>query len=210
MSSSANRNSSKSGVPYGSATYWENRYRNESDAGFEWYPNADNVVADALPDAVPACGSVLEIGSGSSQMARKLLDSSRRVWFTDISPTVCSNMRERGLSDVSGQVEFSVIDCCRLPFRPASFDAVVDKATLDAIDCTDDRNTNLCLGEVHRVLRGCGVYFLISCREPTVREADLGGLFTISSVVDVWSESDPHSPCPLAHVYTCVPIPTKN
>ncbi len=194
-------------VPYGSPKYWNERYKAET-CGFEWYPGADETLCKAFKEHLPGIGreagseSVLEIGSGSSELAYKLWQcSSSSIIVTDISATVIETMKHKWKDQTETSIQFAVVDCCKIPCRESSFEAVVDKGTLDAIDCTDDRNTNLCLSEVHRVLRSGGLYFLVSCREPGVRRQDVHDLFDILSIVEVRSNPDLKLPCPDAYLY---------
>ncbi len=205
-------------VPYGSPEYWESRYKKEADEqgqGFEWYPTADELVCAEAAKRVAPGSKLLEIGSGSSQLAFKLHEACGRgrgtsFLFTDISETVVATMSAKWRADggdaqAKSDMEFAVMDCCDLPVASDSVDFVVDKGTLDAIDCTDERNTSLCLREVHRVLRrsapGAGLYLLVSCRDPEGRRQDFGDLFTVLEILEVRADPKASSPCPDAYFY---------
>lgn len=61
-------------------------------------------------------------------------------------------------------LSFKHMDVRNMQFKDASFDAVIDKALLDAMVCTDGANQNvsLMLSEIHRVLNPTGVYICVS------------------------------------------------
>ena len=58
-----------------------------------------------------------------------------------------------------------------MDFPEASFDAVVDKATLDSVLCGENStaNVNKMISEVHRVLGKNGVYLVVSYGQPEFR-----------------------------------------
>ena len=195
------------GLPYGSQKYWENRYNKEKaqDTTFDWYPGADEILCEEMVKYLPPDKGtrVLEIGSGSSQLAYKLCcQLSYRVVATDICLNVIHNIQEKWKGSLAkGAIEFMCVDCCKLPLACQSLRSVVDKGTLDAVDCTDDRATGKCLEEVHRVLLDAGFYFLVSCREPKTRREDVSHLFDIVSIVEIRSAANKSCPCPDAYLY---------
>jgi len=56
------------------------------------------------------------------------------------------------------------MDVRQMQFKDGTFDAVIDKALLDAMVCTDgaSQNVQLMLSEIHRVLSPTGVYICIT------------------------------------------------
>lgn len=61
-----------------------------------------------------------------------------------------------------------MLDARDLPFADATFDVVVDKATLDACDCTDSGSEPVCV-EYDRVLGDGGHLVVVTCRPPRRR-----------------------------------------
>ena len=193
-------------VPYGSPEYWEKRYVEESDQdktpGFEWYPGADEILCKELHQVIPEGDPILEIGSGSSELAIKLEERGYNVMFTDVSETVIEKMKGKWEDREEKKIDFAAMNACHLPLKTESLWAVVDKGTLDAVDCTDNRQTDECLREVHRVLAENGHYFLVSCREPDVRREDFGHLLDVEKIVEIRSDEGNRSiPCPDAYLY---------
>ena len=189
-------------LEYGSPEYWTDRYRKEEDDGrvFDWYPGADDILCQEIEKYIPRGEVVLEIGSGSSQLAYKLCQMKYNVFLTDICLNVVTSMKDkwRKMSNIVG---FMTLDCCGMPLKSVSLASVVDKGTLDAVDCTDDRKSNVCLREVHRVLGPGGYYFLISCRDPRTRKEDVKSLFDVRSIVEIRSSANANVPCPDAYLY---------
>lgn len=63
-----------------------------------------------------------------------------------------------------------------LDFLDDTFDAVVDKGTLDALLCRGTEHARSMVSEMHRVLRRGGVYVQISAEDPDARlELLVGG-----------------------------------
>ena len=63
----------------------------------------------------------------------------------------------------------AVMDCTRLGLRPASVDVCIDKGTLDALLCIDERSeeaVDAMAREVRRVVRPDGLWVIISFNTP--------------------------------------------
>ena len=86
-----------------------------------------------------------------------------RIANVDISPVVMEHMREKHAS-LPPTVEWEVGDATRLTAHgDASFDAVIDKGTLDALMCGGEstKNTAAMAREMLRVLRPGGVFMMV-------------------------------------------------
>ena len=144
---------------------------------------------------------MLEIGCGTSNLARRLWEKGfRSILVTDMSETAL--ILQRRSCGMGHAIDFALIDCCKIPLQAATLRAVIDKGTLDALDCTDERDTLKCLTEVHRVLSDDGLYFLVSCRDPSVRMQDTKGLFKLLSGFEVHSAAKGRAdPCPDWYFY---------
>jgi SAM-dependent methyltransferase len=109
-----------------------------------------------------------------------------------------------------------VMNCCSLGYPDASFDAVIDKATLDSLLCGENStaNTGRYVGEVCRVLKPGGVFIVVSFGTPENRlsylEGEYGWQTTVHSIpkptinaagLPQTNTSDPN----LQHV-SCAPI----
>jgi ubiquinone/menaquinone biosynthesis C-methylase UbiE len=88
----------------------------------------------------------------------------------DISQVVTKAMQEK-YRDKATTMRFIHMDARNMEFDNASFDAAIDKGTLDAILCGEGStaNANKMLSEIHRVLKHNGVYFVISYGQPPTR-----------------------------------------
>lgn len=87
----------------------------------------------------------------------------------DISKTVVDLMAERH-RDKRG-VGWAQMDVLALDFPDASYDAVVDKGTLDSILCGESSTANVAkmCANIARVLKATGVYFVVSYGIPENR-----------------------------------------
>jgi len=86
-----------------------------------------------------------------------------RIANVDISPVVMEHMREKHAS-LPPNVQWEVGDAtCLTAHGDASFDAVIDKGTLDALMCGGEstKNTAAMACEVMRVLRPDGVFLMV-------------------------------------------------
>lgn len=96
----------------------------------------------------------------------------------DFSPTVTRDMSERS-GDTRPGLEYATADLTAMPaFADASFDAVVDKGTMDAMVCAKpkagdtpfgDGHTQAYLSEASRVLKSGGVLVVVSFGAPVMR-----------------------------------------
>lgn len=140
---------------------------------------------------------ILHLGSGTSNVPEKLysLGYTNGQVVTDVSSTSATFMRDRyaaaGIPPAAlRSVAADAVDLRRnvLPsdstgrelddaiFSDNRYNVVIEKATLDALECHDDQHAQMILGmlkEVHRVLRkgrdeatGAGTYFCQSMHEP--------------------------------------------
>ena len=80
------------------------------------------------------------------------------------------------------------MNCCSMGFPDASFDAVIDKATLDSLLCGENStvNTGKYVGTVARLLKPGGVFIIVSFGTPENRlsylEGDYGWQVTVHSI----------------------------
>ena len=167
---------------YAEVSYWEERYATEDH--YEWlgqgYQQALDLLAATLGDRD---ARILILGCGNSHLSRDLrLLGFRDVLSTDISRTCVERMRAATAGDPSlSGLRWAVLDMTDMSSLPdGSFDAVVEKATLDALlvnerspwevsDATEKVIT-AALGEISRVLRPDGGRFVsISFAQPHFR-----------------------------------------
>ena len=137
---------------YDAVCYWERRFAREAD--FEWYGGLAEM-SEALGHLSHG-GRVLESGCGSSSLAEAMVSNGgfEDVVAFDFSETCIAAKRARlaasfaaasssspassSPSELRGRLAYECCDARALPFADASATGgVVDKATLDAVDCGD-------------------------------------------------------------------------
>lgn len=145
---------------YASVDYWEERFKQEDT--FEWLQKAQDVTPVLDFIIRRSCTSdrparVLVAGCGNSSLSAALHDSgSKKVVSSDFSEVVLERMRERHRD----RPEMEWVHCNMLGmdcFADSSFDAVVDKCTLDALSCAGAEAVVKATNEFHRVLTAAAV-----------------------------------------------------
>lgn len=112
-----------------------------SDYAGAWLaPGARKILGAALGQALPASGSVLDVGCGAASW----------LWLTGAQP-VGLDRDARAVARFALRGRAVVGDAVALPFAAKSFDAVVSIGLLHHLD---DAQANLALHEMHRVARG--------------------------------------------------------
>jgi SAM-dependent methyltransferase len=154
---------------YGEVEYWNSRYRSQRGEVFEWF-QPWSTLRSYVAKHIPVHGSALVIGCGSSTMSAELLSSFSRVSSIDTSDEVINQMKEK-YSRENG-LEWATMDCTKLNFGNNTFEAVLDKGTLDTLLCYDNSEqlVERALKEIARVLKPGGVFVLVSYGIPKTRK----------------------------------------
>lgn len=123
-----------------------------------------------LPTPVLPNNRLLHVGCGTSDVGPKLArEASLSLHLTDIdsSPSAVRLMKHRHacLDNYTCQEA----DVLGLDFPVGSFDAVVDKGTLDALLCGSVDEARNMVTEMHRVLTKGGVYVQVTAEHPEAR-----------------------------------------
>ncbi|EOY06881.1 S-adenosyl-L-methionine-dependent methyltransferases superfamily protein isoform 3 [Theobroma cacao] len=155
---------------YGEPWYWDNRYAHES-APFDWYQKYP-ALAPLVHLYVPHRHQrILVVGCGNSVFSEDMVnDGYEDVVNVDISSVVIEAMQTKYSN--RQQLKYIKMDVRDMsPFQAGSFDAVIDKGTLDSILCGNNsrQNATQMLEEVWRVLKDKGVYILITYGAPAYR-----------------------------------------
>lgn len=117
---------------------------------------------------------VLHLGCGTSTLCETLEDLNANVVHLDRNPQALRIVEER----IPHKIQTLEADCRRPPFDDSSFDAIVDKGTLDVFVNTDRREAVSLVQEAARLLKPGGV----TTDPPEVREdLFLGDSWTITS-----------------------------
>jgi demethylmenaquinone methyltransferase/2-methoxy-6-polyprenyl-1,4-benzoquinol methylase len=109
---------------------------------------------------LPANGCLLDIGTGTGDLAREALQQNPGSWPVAVDFTL-EMMRVGKEQYKPGDLDWSAADALSLPFPDGFFDAVVSGFLLrNVIDISQ------CLREQHRVLRGGGFAVALDTTQP--------------------------------------------
>src|ERR1700719_3749943 len=104
---------------------------------------------------------VLEVATGSGEMLRRLVKTNPagKTFGLDLSPNMAARTQNRARREFpNAQSHCGAVDVRNIPFRTASFDAVVCCYLLELLAQDDIRLT---LREIRRVLRAEGTFALV-------------------------------------------------
>ncbi|KAL8151289.1 hypothetical protein V2J09_021097 [Rumex salicifolius] len=159
------------GQAYGEAWYWDNRYAHESGGSFDWYQHYTSLAPLVNLYFPRPHQRLLVVGCGNSAFSEGLVDDGYEdVVNVDISSVVIEAMQKKYQN--RPQLKYITMDVRDMSsFQTGSFDAVIDKGTLDSILCGNNSRVNatMMLEEVERVLKDKGVYILITYGAPSFR-----------------------------------------
>ncbi|XP_074588922.1 uncharacterized protein LOC141844832 [Curcuma longa] len=134
---SAMASSSSARTPnYRNASYWDERYR-DNDSTYDWYMNYPSLVS--LFDLYLRLDHrILNIGCGNSVLGEDMIDAGYQdVVNIDISSVLIETMQAKYADKLALKyIKMDVRDMS--PFESGSFDAVIDKGTLDTLMCGED------------------------------------------------------------------------
>ncbi|KAK3025335.1 hypothetical protein RJ639_043844, partial [Escallonia herrerae] len=181
----AKRRSQKMTEAYGEAWYWDKRYEREAAEGgapFDWYQKYQSL-APLLRLYVPPHHRVLVVGCGNSAFSEGMVDDGYRdVVNVDISSVVIEAMQKKYFGNPHLKLDPGVgTACCHFrdfladmrmdvrdmsAFQKGSFNAVVDKGTLDSLLCGHNSRENAAkmleeVGRYVKVLKDKGIYILV-------------------------------------------------
>lgn len=128
---------------------WEQIYTADSGAHKNQYPNED--VVRFLFKYIGSDDLVLDLGCGWGNNLEFVLDEGRDAIGIDISPTACQQSRTITPNVVQG-------DFTRLPFATGTFDAIVDR---NSIQCNTLDSVEAALKDSYRVLSSGGQLYSI-------------------------------------------------
>lgn len=156
---------------YGDALYWDSRYIQEAACGaFDWYQRY-SALRPLIHKYVPFSSRVLMVGCGNAVLSEDMVkDGYEDIMNTDISSVVIEMMKLK--NEKIPQLKYLQMDVRDMSFFPdESFGSVIDKGTLDSLMCGTEAPISAAqmLGEVSRLLKPGGVYFLITYGDPKVR-----------------------------------------
>lgn len=153
---------------YGKLDYWEERYGRETEQ-FDWYQRWTGV-RSVFCQYVRPNSQILHLGCGNSKMAEDMYeDGFVNSVNIDFSQTVIKTMQDRYKNIET--MRFIHMDALKMQFGDSTFDAVIDKGTLDSILCGENsiKQSFQYISEVYRVLNSQGVYLVVSYGKPQQR-----------------------------------------
>ncbi|KAI5083482.1 hypothetical protein GOP47_0003225, partial [Adiantum capillus-veneris] len=164
---------------YSDSAYWNKRYTDDPKP-FEWYQCYAGV-SPLVRRFIPLSSRVLVVGCGNAVMSEDMVkDGYKDIVNIDISPIVIEAMQKKYHS--MPQLQYMTMDVLDMSsLDDCSFDAVIDKGTLDSIMCGIGApcNAEIMLAEISRfcslkfsswqcLLKEaslfCGHSFLLGCR----------------------------------------------
>ncbi|KAM6948206.1 EEF1A lysine methyltransferase 4 [Aplochiton taeniatus] len=161
---------------YKDVDYWDERYKNEQS--FEWFGEFSKF-QHLLEKHVRKDDAILVLGCGNSAMSSDMYEAGyRSITNIDYSPVCVEAMRARHAPRCPAMT-WHTMDARQLAFPAASYDAVVEKGTLDALLVDEDPwrvappaagLVHTVLEEVSRVLRPGGRFLSITFAQPHFRK----------------------------------------
>lgn len=155
---------------YGEPSYWNKRYKQE-DFPFDWYQKYSSLAPLLHLYVPPPLPRILVVGCGNSSFSEGMADDGYEdIVSIDISSVVIEAMQKKYSNHP--KLKYITMDVREMDtFDTGSFDAVIDKGTLDSILCGNHskQNSTKMLEEVGRVLKDKGIYILITYGAPSYR-----------------------------------------
>jgi len=140
---------------YGSSQYWDDRYEKFADKTEEWYEGWKSL-KEIIAPFISKDMMLLDLGCGDSFMQDELDKEGFNCFGTDISNVVLQRLSENPNREMFSADGFA------MPLRTNSWDAIIDKGTLDAIACDEHRDLTPLFEEIYRVLSPGGRYLCIT------------------------------------------------
>ncbi|XP_056234245.1 eEF1A lysine and N-terminal methyltransferase isoform X1 [Seriola aureovittata] len=158
----------RSAEEFSSAEYWEKFFKKRADKAFEWYGDY-NRLCGVLHKYIKVHDQVLVVGCGNSELSEQLYDVGyKHLTNIDISETVVSHMNQRNAERRPG-LTFQQVDATQTPYEDASYQAALDKGTLDAMASEEEGIlARSMLTEVGRVLSVGGRYVCVTLAQESV------------------------------------------
>jgi len=175
---------------YSKVEYWDERFEVEED--YEWLASYAEI-RDVLLGILGGLKKILVVGNGTSELALKLAEEGMfEVVASDYSEVVVRKMRQR-----QPAVAWVTADATKLAevFAASSFDAIVDKAAMDAVvsdegdpwapnEETKKTVAALC-AHAKRVLRRDGLLVQVSLQQKHFRQRLMTNDLKLHNVIDL-------------------------
>ena len=146
---------------YSEVQYWVSRYYKSLDH-FEWYMSYERI-KPVISKYIKGKQNALYVGCGTSTIGVQLFkEGIPRVKNIDVCQIVIEEMYSKFNSEKS--ILWEIQDVTKLSEKSNTFDLIFEKATIDALMCSDisSRLVSKMLSEVYRVLQNGGVFISVS------------------------------------------------
>ncbi|KAF7690170.1 hypothetical protein HF521_011974 [Silurus meridionalis] len=153
---------------FSSADYWERFFRKRGEKAFEWYGDYTSLCG-VLHKYIKPREKVLVVGCGNSELSEQLYDVGyHHLTNIDISETVVAHMNQRNVQR-RPDLTFHQVDATQTGYESGSFQAALDKGTLDAMASEEEGIVaGRMLAEVGRVLAVGGRYVCVTLAQEHV------------------------------------------
>nr|XP_046207686.1 eEF1A lysine and N-terminal methyltransferase isoform X2 [Oncorhynchus gorbuscha] len=112
---------------FSSTEYWERFFKKRGETAFDWYGD-NNKLCGMLLKYIKPRDKILVVGCGNSELCEHLYDVGyRHLTNIDISETVVNHLT------------FQKVDATQTPNEDGSYQATLDKGTLDAMASQEER-----------------------------------------------------------------------
>uniref|UniRef100_A0A4W5NSP1 eEF1A lysine and N-terminal methyltransferase n=1 Tax=Hucho hucho TaxID=62062 RepID=A0A4W5NSP1_9TELE len=111
---------------FSSTEYWERFFKKRGEKAFDWYGDYNKLCGAYTKGTLPICGNTF---------IEQLYDVGyRHLTNIDISETVVNHMNQKN-AKLRPDLTFQKVDATQTPFEDGSYQATLDKGTLDAMMC---------------------------------------------------------------------------
>ncbi|KAL1022484.1 hypothetical protein UPYG_G00028340 [Umbra pygmaea] len=178
---------------FSSAEYWERFFKKRGEKAFEWYGDY-NKLCGVLHKYIKPRDKVLVVGCGNSELSEQLFDVGyRNLTNIDISETVINNMNQKNAKQ-RPDLTFQTVDATQTPYEDGSFQAALDKGTLDAMASQEEGAlAERMLTEVGRVLGVGGRYVCVTLAQESVIKMAVEHFAQVGWAVRLHCLGDPES-----------------
>ncbi len=114
---------------YKTQSYWDERYTSEES--YDWFCDLQ-ALDSQIHDLLKPTDNILVLGCGNSTLSSSLYDKGyHNIHNIDFSPIVIDGMKRKHVSLVD--MTWHVMDMLDLKFDNETFDVVLDKGSIDAL-----------------------------------------------------------------------------
>ncbi|KAI7950324.1 hypothetical protein MJO29_008998 [Puccinia striiformis f. sp. tritici] len=168
---------------YGTIDYWNSRYAEEREEDrFEWFKSYDEL-SKLIDNYLSKDARICMLGCGNSSLSKDMYDAGfHKITNIDFSQILIDRMRSQHTENCP-EMTWIQGDVRHLPFADSSFDAAIDKGTMDALMCAKGdvwdppkevvENCKMEVDEVARILKPGGIFLYITFGQPHFRKPHL-------------------------------------